>query len=142
MKRALYCVVTVLQIALLVGCVIFEKLSKTKMGVMRHVVYTNSKWEKRYPIMTLKYSIIFLLMLAAVLFALFLFRSIRGKRPASLFPAAAILLFILLAGGGALTILLASKQTWRTYYYISTALTAVILLQLPKAIYGLHSLKK
>lgn len=141
MKKILYCVLTVLQAALLAGCVVFEKLSRSKMGVMRHVLYTNSKWEKKYPIVWMKYGVAVVLILLALLFVFFLIRGLHGKR-LRMIPMISITVFIIVSAGSAFILLLASKNLWRTYYYICMALSAVVVMQLPKAMNGLQSLKR
>lgn len=141
MKKILYFVLTTLQIALLAGCVVFEKLSRSKMGVMRHVLYTNSKWEKKYPVDWMKYGVSVVLILLALLFVFFLIRGLHGKHM-RIVPVMSITVFIIVSAGSAFIILLASKNLWRTYYYICMALAAIALLQLPKAINGLQSLKR
>lgn len=141
MKKILYWILTILQAALLAGCVLFEKLSKTKMGVMRHVLYTNSKWEKKYPIDWIKYGVSVILILLALLFVFFLIRGLFGGH-ARFLPAASITVFIAASAGCAFILLLGSKNIWRTYYYICMALAGIVLLQLPKAVNGLQSLKR
>lgn len=137
----LYFVLTILQIALLAGCVVFEKLSRSKMGVMRHVLYTNSKWEKKYPVDWMRYGVSVVLILLAFLFVFLLIRGLRGKHM-RIVPVTSITVFIIASAGSAFIILLASKNLWRTYYYICMALAAIALLQLPKAVNGLQSLKR
>lgn len=141
MKKIIFAILAVIQAALLVGCVVFESLCKSKMGVMRHVLYTNSKWEKAYPVVPLKYVFGFALLLAAAAFAVFLFRALHQKRMGGL-AFGRVLCFILLATGGACVILFASKEVWRSYYYISMVVLAIVAIQLPKAIDGLLSRNK
>lgn len=111
------------------------------MGVMRHVLYTNSKWEKKYPIVWMKYGVGVVLILLALLFVFFLIRGLHSKN-LRLIPMISITVFIIVSAGSAFIILLASKNLWRTYYYICMALSAVVLMQLPKAMNGLQSLKR
>ena len=59
MKKRVYLLITALQLLLLWGSYMIYRLSITKMGVMRHIVYTNQKWEAAYP-MTLIMNIGFL----------------------------------------------------------------------------------
>lgn len=68
-KTIAYWTVSVLEVLLLIGAYVLNKLSKKIMGVNRFIVYENQQWAKKYPMETIETVgiIILALMLAALL---------------------------------------------------------------------------
>ena len=71
-KTIAYWTVSVLEVLLLIGAYVLNKLSKKIMGVNRFIVYENQQWAKKYPMETIETVgiIILALMLAALLLIL------------------------------------------------------------------------
>ncbi len=50
MKKILYISASVLEILLYIGAFVLHYYTSTKMGMARHMIYLNGKWEAAYPI--------------------------------------------------------------------------------------------
>ena len=60
-KKVFYWIASVLQVLLLVSAFGIQYFSMNKMGMMRYVVFMNHKWEEQYPIASLQYAAVALL---------------------------------------------------------------------------------
>jgi uncharacterized protein (DUF486 family) len=99
-----------------------------KMGMMRHVIYTNQQWEAKYPIETLRtISIVLLVLLSIsiVLYALIKKDNEIGREkalPMLLGEVIVTLAFVCFT-------LFFAPENYRSYYFTSLALAIVALIQ-------------
>jgi len=79
MKKVFYWLSTVLQVLFLITAYGIYFFSAKKMGMMRYVVYMNHEWEKLYPIASLQYIAIAVLVIL-VSFTYIVFVKKKKKR--------------------------------------------------------------
>lgn len=134
MKKILYIMTTLLEVAFLAGAYIVNYFTVKKLGMVRWVNARGMRWEKNYPISMIKGSII-LLLLVFTLLVLFLFikRRIALKRISAVMVIGMIVLTALSVG----YILFCSFQTMRAYYLISILFVCAAVLQIIKASVGI-----
>lgn len=126
MKKVLFVVLDILTIAFLVGGYVIQYFTKRKLGMMRWVIFKNSKWHEKMPLDVLKYAV------AAVVFLLALL-AIRGflKKRANMGLINTVMVFVM----AALTVaylgftMFVSSDTVRAYYLIMPMIGAAALLQ-------------
>jgi len=106
--------------------------STKKMGMMRHLIYTNQRWEMQYPIQTMRnISIGFLVILSIII----LYRLI-GKHNYTTNKKALymILMEVITTIIFVSFTLFYSSESYLSYYFISIALGIISLLQGIKSI--------
>lgn len=109
---------SVLQIISLISAYYLHKLTRAKLGLLRHLVYLNGKWEKAVNIEMIKYS--FIAFAAAVI----IFAVLRKR--SSLAGKVLISVSALVFSG---YLLFFSKSMDRAYYAISLVLAAGFILE-------------
>lgn len=127
MKRILFVLLDVLSIALLAGGYIIQYFTKRKLGMLRWVIYTETKIKEMMPVDILKYSAA----LVAVLLTVILVRSYLKKRKSigsldRVMIAFPVILAVLYLG---CTLLMTSEVT-RAYYLVLPLIGASTLVQL------------
>lgn len=126
MNKWLHALIVAVQLALVSSAGVLEHLSQTKMGVMRHILYTNAKWERLLPMdMVLSSAAGILLILATLLMIQWISRRVGMIRKGS----AKVLVAISLAVLTSAFILLYSTVTFRAYYALCAAFSLTTLLQ-------------
>lgn len=119
-----------LEAALVIGGFVVKYFTAKKMGMARHVIYTNQLWEKTYPLALWKMLGIAVL---AALMLLTLLLLIRRKKMLT-FPAVAEGVLALGLGGYCLYFTLAnSAATLRPYYWMVPLFAAAAMIQLVRA---------
>lgn len=58
---------SILELLVIVGAYAAHYFTKTRMGMLRHVIYLNSKWEKTVPISTIKWIAICIIITLVIL---------------------------------------------------------------------------
>ena len=58
MKKALYILVTVLELACFAGAYSVSYFTRKKMGMARYVVYKNQNWRATYPLAAITFAVI------------------------------------------------------------------------------------
>ena len=124
MRRAVRIALSILQALLFLGIFVFQRLSVTKMGVMRLIVYQNRLWNAALPAYVTW--LIAAALLGLCLYALWV--AIRTKHP-DRFRWLGLALFAIATCGAAL---LLNTAVLRTYYYALIVLSLITLIQYVK----------
>lgn len=118
-----------LEVLLLIGAYVFNKLSKKIMGVNRFIVYENQQWAKKYPMETIETVgiIILALMLAALLLILWKKRkNITVLKAADGVIAAGFTLFTIIFA------LIYSVETLKIFNFLAMIFALVSVIQIVK----------
>lgn len=116
------------ELAALLGAYAFHYFTRKKMGMLRHMIYLNGKWEKTYPLSSLKWLALILL---AILLILLIQKSRKkevssqAKIASTLASSAAIILCLASMG----FMIFSSSQANRAYYPVSLLLIVATSLQ-------------
>lgn len=128
-KTIAYWTVSVLEVLLLIGAYVLNKLSKKIMGVNRFIVYENQQWAKKYPMETIETVgiIILVLMLAALLLILWKKRkNITVLKAADGVIAAGFTLFTIIFA------LIYSVETLKIFNFLAMIFALVSVIQIVK----------
>lgn len=128
-KTIAYWTVSVLEVLLLIGAYVLNKLSKKIMGVNRFIVYENQQWAKKYPMETIETVgiIILALMLAALLPILWKKRkNITVLKAADGVIAAGFTLFTIIFA------LIYSVETLKIFNFLAMIFALVSVIQIVK----------
>lgn len=118
-----------LEVLLLIGAYVLNKLSKKIMGVNRFIVYENQQWAKKYPMETIETVgiIILALMLAALLLILWKKRkNITVLKAADEVIAAGFTLFTIIFA------LIYSVETLKIFNFLAMIFALVSVIQIVK----------
>ena len=128
-KTIAYWTVSVLEVLLLIGAYVLNKLPKKIMGVNRFIVYENQQWAKKYPMETIETVgiIILALMLAALLLILWKKRkNITVLKAADGVIAAGFTLFTIIFA------LIYSVETLKIFNFLAMIFALVSVIQIVK----------
>lgn len=92
---------SILEIIAAIGSYAAHYFTKTRMGMLRHVVYLNGKWEKLLPIPALKWMVV-LIVIILIIFAYVLYKKNKKHSVAAKM----------------LTVITISISFWTVYYII------------------------
>ena len=120
-KKIFYWTSTILQVIFLIGIYGIQYFSVKRMGMMRYVVFKNNQWESNYPITTLKYGAIVLLVILCITAILY----IKNKK--SNYSMDKKTLPMLIAGILITIIFVLFTLIFSTENYISYYFTVIIL---------------
>lgn len=129
MKKLVYAIVTLLEIALAAGAYIVHYFTRKKMGMLRYVIYKNQSWERAYPIEILRTAIIAVLLLLTAAAVLLMVRRRKSARKSELVMTAATVVLTAAYTGFTLGY---SAEDFRAYYFMSALLALASLLQVIK----------
>ena len=129
MKKVFYWISSALQVLLLIAAYGIQIFSMKKMGMMRYVVYINHEWENKYPIASLKYIVIAVLVLLVVITCIVFTKTRKdghafGKMslPMMIMQAAITLAFVFFT-------LTYSAESFRSYYFVFLILAVIAFIQ-------------
>lgn len=114
----------ILEFLLIIGAYLANHFTKTRMGMLRHMVYLNSKWESLIPIPFLKLTLI-VVIIALVVFAFVRYRSIKAN---TMLTIMAILL-VLLSLWTLYFLIFIDTKIYRSYYILSMCFVLSTILQ-------------
>ena len=120
-----------LEAALVIGAFVLKYFTAKKMGMARHVIYTNQLWAKKYPLEQWKLISIAVLMLLLVIAILLLIRKRKQLNP---WMMAEGILTVGLTVWSLYFTLANSVTRLRPYYWMSPLFAAAALIQLLRAI--------
>lgn len=127
MKKIIYIFFTLLQVLLGVGAYLIQDYSMKRMGMMRHVVVQNIKWEMEYSMSTIETSVVLAFGIIALLI---IFIEIRKKHsPLDKGNLYRVIETIAISAGIIAFIFLNTTDTYRSYYFISICLILIMCLQ-------------
>lgn len=109
----------------IIGAYAAHYFTKTRMGMLRHVVYLNGKWEKAVSIPTVKW--IMLLIIIALIVLVYL--HYRKRKMHNMSTTIAALITIAISGWTVYFLLFYNTGRNRAYYIISICFILVTVLQ-------------
>ncbi len=126
-KNKYICVIfyIVIEALAIIGAYVTNHYTKTRMGMLRHVVYLNGKWEKSLPIPIIKWIAI------SIIIALVILAYLRyHKEKASFKVNMMVMLLTIAVSGWTVYFLLAyNTERNRAYYIISVCFILATVLQ-------------
>lgn len=132
-KKIFYILTNILQLLMLVGAYMVNYFTHTKMGMLRHVVHKNYVWEQKYPIATIKYvAIISIVILMLIVLILYLKRKPMLEKVVTVMSITMIVFVLIFS---AFTLIYSSEEV-RAFYYISSILGVIALIQIIKTFIG------
>ncbi len=137
-KKA-YIVFSVVQLLLLVAGYFVQRLSVTRMGMMRHVLFYNQAWEAKLPIPLLVYAVVFIVLI--VMTAIF-FRYFGSARKDGGFKRFLLVELNVLSVAYGLFLINFSSMTLRAYYFVAMIFATVWVLGVAKILICMHKATK
>lgn len=74
LKLGLLIIFALLEIAALIGAYAGHYFTKTRMGMLRHMIYLNGKWEKMLPLDIIKWFVVILILIITIISLISLLR--------------------------------------------------------------------
>ncbi len=115
----------IIEVLVIIGAYAAHYFTRTRMGMFRHVVYLNGKWEKTLPIQTIKWISISIIIILAIL----AFLHYRKEKANSQVNMVAMLLTIAISGGTVYFLLVYNTGKNRAYYILSICYILITVLQ-------------
>lgn len=131
LRKILYFILSFLSFCVLIGLFILNKLSQTKMGVMRYLVYAKHNYNKTYftPNLIIVYTLILVTIMAFVLFMI-----LRKKNTRIVFFIQCFISIICCAVSIALYYLPSLKNTNLLYYFLIIGLSIISIFEFFKVL--------
>lgn len=125
-KKNLFIIfLVILEFLVMVGAYAVYYFTRTRMGMLRHVVYLNGKWEKALPIQTIKW-IVICIVIILIIFVYLHYRKLKVNSQANIW---AMLLTIAISGGTIYYLIVYSTENNRAYYILSICYILITLIQ-------------
>lgn len=138
-KKSFYVLLTLIEIIMIVAMFLVNYFTKTKMGMLRHIVHKNYLLEQQYPIQLIKYlSIIFLITMMILVLRIYFKRRNSIKNILIIMNFVMVLMIFLFI----YFILVYSTYDIRAFYYISIMFFVATVLQIIKTWIGIIFYKK
>lgn len=115
----------ILEVLALIGAYAANYYTKTRMGMLRHVVYLNNKWEKALPITSIKWIAICIIIALVIL----VYLRYRKQNNHGKVIAAAALLTITISSWTVYFMLYYSTARNRAYYILSVCFMLAVVFQ-------------
>lgn len=141
MNKIVNHILSFLQLIILAIVFLVQYFSTRKMGMMRHVVYTNQKWEVNYPIDTYELGAIAVVGIIALIVGIKLFVKLKLENKDAIWMeifALQMAVSIIYIGFS----LIYSTEQIRSYYYINIGLLLTVFLQTMKSCIYLKTFKQ
>ena len=141
MNKIVNHILSFLQLIILAIVFLVQYFSTRKMGMMRHVVYTNQKWEANYPIATYELGAIAGVAIIALIVGIKLFVKLKSENKDAIWMrifALQMAVSIIYIGFS----LIYSTEQIRSYYYINIGLLLTVFLQTMKSCIYLKTFKQ
>lgn len=141
MNKIVNHILSFLQLIILAIVFLVQYFSTRKMGMMRHVVYTNQKWEANYPIATNELVAIAVVAIIALIVGIKLFVKLKSENKDAIWMkifALQMAVSIIYIGFS----LIYSTEQIRSYYYINIGLLLTVFLQTMKSCIYLKTFKQ
>lgn len=127
MKKILSVTAAVLELALIIGTWVVHYFSNKKMGMMRYVVFKNTRWSQNYPLETLRLlTVAVIAVLTVSVLVLFWKRVCQAGARGKVTAVETAVLSAVYIGFN----LFCSVQSIRSFYFISGMLALACILQL------------
>lgn len=131
MKKALYVIASIFEIALLIGAYVIHYFTRRKMGMARYVVYKNQGWESKYPMEILQYLIIALVLLLTIVV---LVKCMHLRANLSIKEVMMVVMTILLDILYIGFTFISGTDTLRAYYFIDLMFAIAAVVQVIKTL--------
>ena len=141
MNKIVNHILSFLQLIILAIVFLVQYFSTRKMGMMRHVVYTNQKWEANYPIATNELGAIAVVAIIALIVGIKLFVKLKSENKDAMWMkifALQMAVSIIYIGFS----LIYSTEQIRSYYYINIGLLLTVFFQTMKSCIYLKTFKQ
>lgn len=115
----------ILEFLAIIGAYAAHYFTKTRMGMLRHVVYLNGKWEKAVPIQTIKW-IVLLIIIAFIVLVYLHYRKLKTHYMSTTIAA---LITIAISAWTVYFLLFYNTGKNRAYYILSICFILVTALQ-------------
>lgn len=141
MNKIVNHILSFLQLIILAIVFLVQYFSTRKMGMMRHVVYTNQKWEVNYPIATYELGAIAVVAIIALIVGIKLFVKLKSENKDAIWMkifALQMAVSIIYIGFS----LIYSTEQIRSYYYINIGLLLTVFFQTMKSCIYLKTFKQ
>ena len=141
MNKIVNHILSFLQLIILAIVFLVQYFSTRKMGMMRHVVYTNQKWEVNYPIATYELGAIAVVGIIALIVGIKLFVKLKSENKDAIWMkifALQMAVSIIYIGFS----LIYSTEQIRSYYYINIGLLLTVFFQTMKSCIYLKTFKQ
>lgn len=130
LKKILYVFSFLIQITLISGIFILKDLYTKRMGVMRHILFTNGVWEENYPISTIKTIVTVSFLVLILICIVFTIKAVRGRKQFYSLQTLILSFFsVLLASATVWVINFSSVEVAKTHYYDCLFLFVVTIIQ-------------
>lgn len=128
MKKVLYWIVNVLEVALLAGAALINYYTPRKMGMFRFVGYKNMMWEERYNLQAMKsMAMIVIFILAIITVAMYFIKSRNAKPLMVIFTVLLTVVYVLFS-------MFNTVDTYKAFYFMSPMIGLAALLQILKTL--------
>ncbi|WP_347451245.1 hypothetical protein [Acetoanaerobium noterae] len=141
MNKIVNHILSFLQLIILAIVFLVQYFSTRKMGMMRHVVYTNQKWEANYSIATNELGAIAVVAIIALIVGIKLFVKLKSENKDAIWMkifALQMAVSIIYIGFS----LIYSTEQIRSYYYINIGLLLTVFFQTMKSCIYLKTFKQ
>ena len=130
MKKVLYITISVLELALVIGTWIVNYFTNKKMGMMRYVVFKNTRWSQKYPLEQLRFLTIAVIVILAATLVLLLWKKMKQTGSGKILLVETVVLSASYIGFN----LIYSVQKLRAFYFISGMLSMACFLEILKVL--------
>ena len=128
MKKLIYCIVNLLEVALIIGAYLINYFTPKKMGMIRFVSYKNMMWEELYNLQSMKLIAILIVVLLTIITILFYFAKKRNLNVEMIgFTLIISSIYVWFTAVN-------SVDTYKAFYFISPLLGLSALLQILKTL--------
>ena len=131
MKKALYIIASVFEIALLAGAWIIQYFTRRKMGMARYVVYKNHGWEAEYPMQFMQYAAVAVILILTVIVSA---AYVKCKNQRSIQMTVMLVATILLSALYVGFTFMSGTDSLRAYYFIDGMFALAAFVQTVKAL--------
>lgn len=129
MRKVFYWISSALQVLLLIAAYGIQFFSMKKMGMMRYVVYINHKWEAQYPIASLQYIAIAILVLLVVITYIVFIKTRKDAHALGKISLAMMIMQAAITLAFVFFTLAYSAESFRSYYFVCLILAFTALIQ-------------
>lgn len=131
LSKILYFILSFLSLGILIGLVILNRLSHTKMGVMRYLVYAKHNYNKTYftPTLIIVYTLILITLIAIALFMI-----LRKRNTKPVFFIQCFISIICCVVSLVLCYLPSLKNTTLLYYFLIIGLSIISIFEFLKVL--------
>lgn len=114
----------ILEFISIVGAYVANYFTRTRMGMLRHIVYLNGKWEKLVPVPVIRIAVLFIIVVLVII-AFNRFRKIKSN---AMLNVMAVLL-VLLSTWTVCFLVFSNTRINRSYYILNMCFVLATMLQ-------------